>query len=49
MEVAFINYSCFSIFSSRGHFVYPSETVSALLVKERLSNIPMKSEGGISI
>ena len=31
-----------SIFSSGGHFVHRSETVSALLVEGHLSNIPMK-------
>ena len=36
------NYSRFSIFSSRGHFVHRSQAVLAILVEGHLSNIPMK-------
>ena len=32
----------FSIFSSGGHLVYRSKTISANLVEGHLSNIPMK-------
>ena len=45
----------FSIFSSGGHLVYGSGTISAILVGSHLGNIPMKFEshwpkgsGGVS-
>ena len=36
------NYSRFPIFSSGGHFVHRSKSVSAIFVEGHLSNIPMK-------
>ena len=46
----------FSIFSSGGHLVYRSGTISAILVGSRLGNIPMKfkshwpkGSGGVSL
>ena len=46
METAFTAsyFSCFSIFSSGGHFVHRSRIVLAILVEGHLSNIPMKFE-----
>ena len=45
----------FSIFSSGGHLVYRSGTISAILVASHLGNIPMKFDlhwpkglGGVS-
>ena len=37
-------FKCFSIFSSRGHLVYQSKTISAVLIGSDLGNIPMKFE-----
>ena len=36
------NYSRYTIFSSGGHFVHPSQTVLAILVEGHLSIISMK-------